>query len=77
MNILFLYHNEGFILKAYELKEHYFVEFSFLELCKTCPCPDKSFAIELSKVLADFYTKDLQNLKIMLKFYEDLNLPIF
>ncbi len=76
MNILFLYYNEGFVLKAYELEEHYFVEFSFLELCKTYPCPDKFFAIELSKALADFYTKDLQNLKSMLKFDEDLNFPL-
>jgi len=77
MNILFLYYNEGFVLKAYEIKEHYFVEFSFLELCKTYPCPDKFFAIKLSKGLADFHTKDLQNLKKMLKFDEDLNSPFF
>ncbi len=76
MNILFLYYNEGFVLKAYELEEHYFVEFSFLELCKTYPCPDKFFTIELSKALADFYTKNLQNLKKMLKFDEDLNFPL-
>lgn len=76
MNILFLYYNEGFVLKAYELEEHYFVEFSFLELCKTYPCPDKFFTIELSKALADFYTKNLQNLKKMLKFDEDFNFPL-
>jgi hypothetical protein len=77
MNILFLYYNEGFVLKAYELEEYYFVEFSFHELCKTYPCSDRLFAIELSKGLADFYTKDLQKLKKMLKFDEDLNSPFF
>lgn len=77
MNILFLYYNEGFVLKAYEQKQYYFVEFNFLELYKIYPYPDKFFAIELSKTLVDFHTKNLQNLKNVLRFNDDLNPPFF
>lgn len=63
MTILFVYYNEGFILKAYEFEEQYFVEFSFLELRKIYFCPDKFFALNLAKVISNFYTEDLQRLK--------------
>ena len=77
MDILFLYYNEGFILKSYKLEDKYFIETSFLDFCKIYPCPNKFIAIELSKSLADFYTKDLQNLKKKFKFDEDSNPPLF
>lgn len=77
MNILFVYYNEGFVLKSYELEKLYFIEISFQDFHKTYPCPNEFVAIELSKVASDFYTEDLQNFKNSFKFDEDLNPPLF
>lgn len=77
MNILFLYYNEGFVLKTYELEKLYFIEISFLDFFKIFPCPNESDAIELSKAVSNFYTEDLQKFNNKFKFDEDLNQPFF
>lgn len=77
MNILFLYYNEGFVLKSYELDKIFFIEISFLDFRKTFPCPNEFIAFELSKTVSDFYTEDLQNFKNIFKFDGDLNSQYF
>lgn len=77
MNILSVYYNKGFIVKAYEFEEHFFVSFSFREIEHSYSCPDEPFAIELAKSIADFHTKDMQRFKKLFKCDEDFNSPLF
>lgn len=75
MNMLFLYYNEGFVLKSYELEKLYFIEISFLDFRKKFSCPNEFVAIELAKAVSDFYTEDLHYFKNKFKIDEDLNPP--
>lgn len=68
MNILFVYYNEGFVLKSYELNNLYFIEISYQDFLKIFPCPNEVVAIEVSKAVSDFYTEDLQRLKEFFNF---------
>lgn len=77
MNILFVYYNKGFVVKAYEFEGLCFLSLNFRELEKSYSCPDESFAIELAKTIADSHTRDMHWIKKWLKFDEDLDTPLF
>lgn len=74
MNNLFLYINKGFVLKAHEVNGAYFVSFSYLDVSRSYPCPDKELAVELAKSLAESHAK---NMEMIDKLYGDLNPLLF
>lgn len=77
MDILFLYYNEGFVLKAYVLDGTCFVAFSYLGVGRSYPCPDEELAVEIAESIAEFHAKDMERLNNLFKFDEDLNPPLF
>jgi len=77
MDILFLYVNKDFVLKAYTLDGTCFVDFSYLGFGRSYPCPDEELAVELAESIAEFHAKDMEMIDKLFKLDEDLNPPIF